>query len=186
MQPEELALRPLRAATRADHWLEDLFQEHYPRLVALITRLTGDRGHAEEIAADTFSKLARRSSLLASREDVTAWVYRVATNGGLDRLRANGRRRRTEESAGLEQVRARAEEGALDMLLREEKGARVRAVLGEMKARDAQLLLLRSGGMAYREIASALGVQPSSVGTLLARAEKEFERKYRARFGAEL
>jgi RNA polymerase sigma-70 factor (ECF subfamily) len=182
VQPEELALSPARAFATAD-WFEALFRDHYPRMVSLLTHLTGDRGQAEEIAADAFSKLARRSALLASREDVAAWVYRVATNAGLDALRANSHRRRREGAAGAERLRVGAEPGALEELMREERAARVRAVLATLKPRDAQLLLLRNGGMAYREIARTLGVQPSSVGTLLARAEREFERKYRARHG---
>jgi DNA-directed RNA polymerase specialized sigma24 family protein len=98
-------------------------------------------------------------------------------------LRAAARRRKTEEAAVTEQIRAGAEAGALERLLREERSARVRVILAAMKARDAQLLLLRSGEMAYREIAQTLGIQASSVGTLLARAEREFERRYRARYG---
>jgi RNA polymerase sigma-70 factor, ECF subfamily len=186
VQPEELALSPLRtrsAGSRDSEWFEALFRDHYPRLVGLLARLTGDRAQAEEIAAEAFSKLARRSALLASREDVAAWVYRVATNAGLDALRAAARRRKTEEAAVAERIRAGAEAGALEGLLREERSARVRVILAAMKARDAQLLLLRSGEMAYREIAQTLGIQASSVGTLLARAEREFERKYRARYG---
>ena len=76
--------------------------------------------------------------------------------------------------------------GALEEMLRQEREARVRAVLATLKPRDTQLLLLRTGGMAYRETARTLGVQPSSVGTLLARAEREFERKYRARHGDDI
>ncbi|HEV3330612.1 MAG TPA: sigma-70 family RNA polymerase sigma factor [Bryobacteraceae bacterium] len=178
-------MSPARAFATAD-WFEALFRDHYPRMVSLLTHLTGDRGQAEEIAADAFSKLARRSALLASREDVAAWVYRVATNAGLDALRANSHRRRREGAAGAERLRVGAEPGALEELMREERAARVRAVLATLKPRDAQLLLLRNGGMAYREIARTLGVQPSSVGTLLARAEREFERKYRARHGDDL
>ena len=186
MQPEELALSPAQVHSGGSHageWFEALFREHYPRLVGMIARLTWDRSQAEEIAADAFSKLSRRSTLLASREDVTAWVYRVATNAGLDALRAASRRRRREQAAGAERLRTGEEVSALEALLREERGARVRTVLSRMKARDAQLLLLRASGMPYRQIAQALGVQPSSVGTLLARAEREFERDYRARYG---
>ena len=43
--------------------------------------------------------------------------------------------------------------------------------------------LLRSSGMAYRELAATLSIEPGSVGTLLARAEAEFERRFRARYG---
>jgi RNA polymerase sigma-70 factor (ECF subfamily) len=68
-------------------------------------------------------------------------------------------------------------------MLAEERRERVRAVLGALKPREAQLLLLRSSGLAYRELARALGIEPSSVGTLLARAEAEFERRFRMRYG---
>jgi RNA polymerase sigma-70 factor, ECF subfamily len=183
VQPDELAITPFGAGPRTGDWFEALFREHYPRIVGLLARLTGDRAQAEEIAADTFSKLARRSALLASREDVTAWIYRVAANAGLDAVRANARRRRKEEAASRERLRADDTAGALDLLLLEERGARVRSVLAALKPRDAQILLLRSSGMPYREIALALGVAPSSVGTLLARAEREFERRFRARYG---
>jgi len=185
VQPEELALSPVRAFANPG-WFEALFRAHYPRLVGLLAHLIGDRAQAEEIAADAFSKLARRSALFATRGDVTAWVYRVATNAGLDALRANSRRRRKEEAAGAERLRTAAEPGALEEIISRERAARVRAVLGSLKPRDAQLLLLRSGGMAYRDIAQALGVQASSVGTLLARAEREFERQYRVRYGDDL
>lgn len=183
VQPEELAVAAFGAASRSGRWFEELFREHYPRVVSLLTRLTGDPGQAEEIASDVFSKLARRSVLLAGREDVAAWIYRVATNAGLDAVRANARRRKKEEAASRERWRTGSEDGVLDSLLRAERGVRVRTLLAAMKPRDAQVLLLRSSGMAYREIAWALGVQPSSVGTILARAERDFERRYRARYG---
>ena len=183
VQPEELAVTQFGAAPQTGQSFEALFREHYPRVVGLLARLTGDPGQAEEIASDVFSKLSRRSFLLAAREDVAAWLYRVAMNAGLDAVRANGRRRRKEEAASRERLRAGSEDCALESLLREERAARVRALLAAMKPRDAQVLLLRSSGMAYREIAQALGVQASSVGTILARAERDFERRYRAQYG---
>ncbi len=85
--------------------------------------------------------------------------------------------------AGVEQLRSGTPGNALDAMLREERRARVRAVLSALKPRDAQMLLLRADGLAYRELAETLGIQPGSVGTLLARAEAEFERKFRSRYG---
>jgi len=38
---------------------------------------------------------------------------------------------------------------------------------------------LRYSGLSYAEIAAALGIAAGSVGTLLARAEADFERRYR-------
>lgn len=178
----ELALTP----TGAGDGFESLFHEHYPRIVGMLARLTNDRGQAEEIAADVFCKLSRRSTLFQRGDSLTPWIYRVATNAGLDAWRSNSRRRRREQSAQAEELRLTAPADALGDLLREERCARVRTVLAEMKPRDAQLLLLRANGLAYRELAETAGIHPNSVGTLLARAEAEFERRYRACFGDDL
>lgn len=164
-------------------WFDAMFREHYPRVVSLLARLTGDRAQAEEIAADVFCKVSQRGRLALGGEDPAPWIYRVATNAGLDALRSNSRRKRREEAAGAETVRLAGQESALDDVLRQERCARVRDVLGGLKPRDAQLLLLRAEGLAYRELAESLGMQPGSVGTLLARAEAEFEKRFRARYG---
>jgi RNA polymerase sigma-70 factor (ECF subfamily) len=191
VQPaEEFALNPVDAGSTGDSrsaaWVEVLFRAHYPRITSMLARLTGDRGQAEEIAADVFHKLAQRPALIESRDDLTAWMYRVATNAGFDALRMNSRRRKREEAAGVSGIHAVAPDSALDEMLREERCARVRRVLSDMKPREAQLLLLRSSGMAYREVAQTLGIQPGSVGTLLARAEAEFERRFRTRYGDDI
>jgi len=186
---EEFALNPAGAGGSSRDCsaarVESLFRAHYARIAGMLARLTGDRGQAEEIAADVFQKLAERPALLEGGDDLTAWMYRVATNAGFDALRANARRRKREEAAGALGIGSlnNSPDHALDEMLRQERRARVRAVLGAMKPREAQLLLLRSSGLAYREVAQALGIHPGSVGTLLARAEAEFERRFRARYG---
>ncbi len=177
----EIAIMPGDGAS--GFWFDAIFREHYPRIVALLARLTGNRAQAEEIAADVFCKVSQRGRMALGGEDPAPWLYRVATNAGLDALRSTTRRRRREEAAGVETLRVASRDNALDGVLREERCARVREILGALKPRDAQLLLLRAEGLAYRELAEALGVQPGSVGTLLARAEAEFERRFRARYG---
>jgi RNA polymerase sigma-70 factor (ECF subfamily) len=189
VQPaEQIALDPAgmkpRRETGGGEWFDVLFRAHYPRVVGMLGRLMGDRSQAEEIAADAFCKLAREPAM-GDGDGLIAWVYRVAMNAGLDAVRSNTRRKRREEvaGAGTPQVAAPA---ALDQLFREERCARVQDVLAALKPRDAQLLLLRANGLANRELAQTLAIQASSVGTLLARAEVEFERRYRARFGEDL
>jgi len=175
---EQAGVRPRREKC-AGEWFDALFQAHYPRVVGMLGRLMDDRAQAEEVAADAFCKLAGQHG---SGEGLTAWVYRVAINAGLDAVRSNVRRKRREEMAGAESAGVHSP-GALEQLLQQEKCARVRSVLAALKPRDAQLLLLRANGMAYREVAQTLGIHAGSVGTLLARAEAEFERRYRARYG---
>src|SRR5882724_5330525 len=148
VQPaEEFALTPAEAgagdnsrATKA--WFDAMFRDHYPRVVGLLARLTGDRGQAEEIAADVFCKLSQQTGMRDDREQLTPWLYRVATNAGLDGVRSNSRRKRREEAAGTGNLRPGASADALHEILREERCGRVRAILSALKPRDAQLLLL--------------------------------------------
>jgi RNA polymerase sigma-70 factor (ECF subfamily) len=189
VQPDEIALDqvvPAAGKVRTAVSVDLLFREHYARIVGMLARLTGDRAHSEEIASDVFHKLSQRPSLLDSADDLTAWIYRVATNAGFDALRTNSRRRKREEAAGSARIHAAPALDALDTLLLEERRVRVREVLGSLKPRDAQLLLLRASGLAYRELAATLGMEVGSVGTMLARAEAEFERKFRARYGEQV
>lgn len=176
--PEEVASGEGRALA-----LDDVFRDHYPRMVQVLTRMVGDRGRAEDIAADVFCKLARRPAIFRPAGDMSGWICRASLNAGLDALRSDARRRRREQAAGLESIRSAPDAGVLEDILEAERRARVRGVLAALKPRDAHILLLRSSGLAYRDIAQAVGVAPASVGTLLARAEAEFERRYRARYG---
>jgi RNA polymerase sigma-70 factor (ECF subfamily) len=70
--------------------------------------------------------------------------------------------------------------GPLDDLLREEKCQRVRQALSLIKPAQAQLLILRSSGLSYKEVAEALDVKTSGIGTMLNRAEEEFRLRYLA------
>ncbi|MGH9640597.1 MAG: sigma factor-like helix-turn-helix DNA-binding protein, partial [Bryobacteraceae bacterium] len=93
-----------------------------------------------------------------------------------DALRAAARRRRYEAEAGTHL--ASADGSPLDSVLRAEQSRQIRALLGAMKPAQAQILLMRADGSSYKELAEALQVAVSGVGTLLNRAEAEFRKRY--------
>jgi RNA polymerase sigma-70 factor (ECF subfamily) len=166
----------------SEHWDEAefraVFLQHYARIVAVLMRLLGDLSHSEEVANDAFWRLYRQPALQVDG-NVGGWLYRTATNLGIDSLRASGRRRQYEEAAGSARGGG-GDGGPLDDLLREEKCRRVRAVLASIKPTQAQLLTLRSSGLSYKELAEALNVKMSGIGTMLNRAEEEFRNRYLA------
>jgi RNA polymerase sigma-70 factor, ECF subfamily len=166
----------------SEHWDEAefraVFLQHYARIVAILMRLLGDLSHSEEVANDAFWRLYRQPALQVDG-NVGGWLYRTATNLGIDALRASGRRRQYEEAAGSARGGG-GDGGPLDDLLREEKCRRVRAVLASIKPTQAQLLILRSSGLSYKELAEALNVKMSGIGTMLNRAEEEFRNRYLA------
>jgi RNA polymerase sigma-70 factor (ECF subfamily) len=157
---------------------EAAFQENWARVVGVLRGLLGAEAEAEDLALETFYRLHRRPPSLESTGSLRGWLYKVATHLGLNALRARNRRRRYEEQAGiLDLQEAPSVDPAQEVERRQERG-RVRQVLAGMKPRSAQLLLLRHSGCSYAEMASALRIAPGSVGTLLARAELEFEKRY--------
>jgi RNA polymerase sigma-70 factor, ECF subfamily len=59
----------------------------------------------------------------------------------------------------------------------------VRLLLTAIEPREAELLVLRSQGVSYEELAATLNLNPASVGTLLGRAQQAFRREYTRRYG---
>ena len=172
-----------RSSTR-EHF-DDLFLAHYAHLVAILRRILGDHARAEDLANEVFLKLYRRPLLQESDGNVPGWLYRTATNLGIDALRSLARRNRYEQAAAQAQSKNCTTENAFDQALRTERQLRVRAVLAELKPVQAQLLLLRASGHTYKELADSLAIEPGSVGTLLVRAEAAFEQRYRELYGRE-
>jgi RNA polymerase sigma-70 factor (ECF subfamily) len=151
---------------------DSVFQQYWSRVCAVAYRLTGDYDEAQDLALETFLKLHQDPP--SHDANLAGWLYRVTTRLGLNHLRARARRRRYESEAG-QQDAAASLESLLDQSL---ESQRVRAALGRMKPRSAELVLLRSAGLTYAEIAAALEIRPASVGALLGRAEREFEKQY--------
>jgi RNA polymerase sigma-70 factor, ECF subfamily len=167
----------------AESAFEELFLQHYGRIVAVLFRLLGDRDRAEELANDVFVKLYRYPLPPRPDGNLGGWLYRTATNLGIDALRAAARRQHYERAAAQSAVQAGNTPNPLDEVLRDERRNLVRAVLAALRPAQAQILILRSSGLSYNDLAQSLGVQRGSVGTMLARAEREFEKRYLEMYG---
>jgi RNA polymerase sigma factor (sigma-70 family) len=167
--------------TEAETTLEEVFRAQYPRLISVLSRVTSDRAHAEELASEVFCKLAKRPALFRPGNNLEGWLYRAAMNLAFDRIKAGARRRRHEEAAAIEAGRGHLSSSAnpLEGVLRAEQQQNVRAVLSGLKPVCARLLLLRNAGFSYRELAQVLEINPASVGKLLLRSMAEFEQRYR-------
>ena len=169
---------------------EALFQEHWSRIYGVIFRIVGDPDEAEDLALETFLKLHSKMEgtgdlkILPIRSSWRGWLYRVATNLALNALRARRRRERYELEAGRISLEAATSENPTVVIEKAEERQQVRQILSQMKPRSAKILVLRHSGLSYAEIAAAVRVSPKSVGKLLSRAEKNFERHYQALEGS--
>jgi RNA polymerase sigma-70 factor (ECF subfamily) len=166
------------AATLAADRFDELFRAHYARLARVVGRIVHDQARAEEIAADVFIRWQRHPS--AHGDGAEGWLYRTAARRALDAWRRDQRWLR------VEQVLAHVGLGPrtpADLHAAAEERRHVRAVLGALRQRDATLLLLWAEDVSYADMASAVSVQASSVGSLLRRAQEAFRKEYETRYG---
>ena len=149
------------------------FDERFAPLFRYLDRLSGDPELASDIAQEAFVRLFRRGSM---PDDVRGWLGVVASNLFRDDRRRSQRRVQLLARQPVEvTVGAGATDGsAVDALVSEERRRTVREALDTLGERDRQMLLLRHEGYSYREVARAVGVSESSVGTLLIRATAAF------------
>jgi RNA polymerase sigma-70 factor (ECF subfamily) len=151
-----------------------VYRELYPSLSRYVHRFTGDADAAADIAQDAFLRLLEHD---LPRDEVRPWIFVVATNLARDRVRKRERRRRL---LVANQEPRNTASSAQEDLERAERIESVRNALEHLSQRDRQMLLMREEGFRYAEIAEAVGVRPTSVGALVARALKRFSAAYGA------
>lgn len=151
--------------------VDQLFHRLYPPLFRYLYRMTGDGDVADDMAQEAFVRLTRQA---LPEAEVRPWLFTVATNLVRDRGRKTARHRRLQSFVPTAGAMVAPDVAAE----RNERVVMVRAALDKLSERDRTMLLMREEGFKYHEIARAVGVAPASVGTLLARAVKSFERVY--------
>lgn len=155
---------------------ETLFFRHYDRVYGLLFRLLGNRVEAEDIAQEVFIKLYQKHWSGRREHNVSAWLYRVATNEGYNQIR--GRKRRWLRNVSLLPDATDAPEDPSDIVDQKDSVMNVRSALLKLPQRQAKLLLLRQMGLSYAELANACELAPGSVGKTLSRAADAFRFAY--------
>ncbi|MGQ9555236.1 MAG: sigma-70 family RNA polymerase sigma factor [Anaerolineae bacterium] len=163
-----------RLAAGDERAFEAVFRAYYGRVFATAYRLLGCAQEADDVAQEAFLRLYRRPLPAGRQHNLLAWLLTVATHQSYNALRGRRRRQEREDLAGKAVVETEPTEVALSAHQCEQ----VRQALARLPERQAQMLLLRQAGLSYAELAAALVVAPTSVGTLLARAEKAFQEAY--------
>ncbi len=65
-----------------------LFETYSDRIYRLSIRFLNDEGEAEEVVQDTFLTICEKIDTFAGRSKLGTWIYRIAANHSLMRLRA--------------------------------------------------------------------------------------------------
>ena len=152
---------------------DELYKEYYIKVYRHIVYLTGNVQAAEDISQEVFAKLFNNPP---GHANVAAWLFKVANNMAYNHLR-NEKARNAKEPA----VSADEEDKVIsieDIAIRNQEIRAIRKVLGLLPQRDRICLLLKFSGYKYNEIAEVIGVEKTSVGTILARSQAKFMEKF--------
>jgi RNA polymerase sigma-70 factor (ECF subfamily) len=150
---------------------DSVYARERRKVEMIALRVLGERSAAEDVANETFLLFSKLED--QARQNAAAWLYCVAARRALNVARDRERRERREATVVRldHATRGVGEDDPAIHYERDETRTRVRSVLARLPPRKAQILVLRYAGLSYQEVAAALGVATTSIGTLLARAE---------------
>jgi RNA polymerase sigma-70 factor (ECF subfamily) len=155
-----------------------LYERHERPLFGFILRHLGDQQEAEDVLQDVFLTVLRERHTDRKLGSVRAWLFEVARNQCLNKLR--GRRRATH---ALERLRnepplTAASQPELPLDDREVSEA-LRDAVDRLPEPLARLYELRTQGLSYEELASALslplGTVKSRLHEMVARLREEMK-----------
>ena len=153
---------------------DEAFTLHHRAVFATARAIVRDTAVAEEITQDVFLKLYRHQDSAPGGDLLRPWLLRVTLNEARNSIRS--RNRALARDTAYEKTRS---EFAAEFEPEASQQLEVaRRALDKIKEPMRSCLLLRHQGLSYREIAQTLSLKENYVGSLVARARKEFTRTY--------
>ena len=164
---------------------EEVYEEFQPKILHYLSRLAGPN-EAEDLAQEVFEKVSGCLEGFKGESRLSTWLYRIATNTALDRLRSSSFRRTSEhttleDSAEVEdrdvwtgQRRASHDQG----LIRKEMGECIRRFIEKLSPDYKSVIVLSElEGFKDKEIADILQVSLDTVKIRLHRARASLKKE---------
>jgi RNA polymerase sigma-70 factor (ECF subfamily) len=155
-----------------------LFARYRQPIFAYIYRSVGAAALAEELTQDVFLKVFQHLRRTGENVSVRAWIYHIATTTCIDAHRTATRRPALVDDAEA-LLAAPGGTDPVERHLDREQRREVRSALAALPAQYRQALVLRQlQGLAYAEVAEALGISVEAVTSLIHRARHAFRAAY--------
>lgn len=158
-----------------------LVESHQERLLRLCERLLGDAEEARDAAQEVFLKAYRKAGDVRPQGRVYTWLYRIAVNHCLNKLRRRKLVRflRWEDSEERDTPAFDPPDEAADpaAALEARRRWRVtrRALARLPENQRSVLVLVRFEGLSYKQVAEVLGITEGAVESRLFRAMRRLE-----------
>jgi RNA polymerase sigma-70 factor (ECF subfamily) len=156
---------------------EDLVRRYQHRVFGVALRMLDNRTEAEDIAQDVFLRVHRSIGAFRGEAKLSTWLYGIASNLCLNRLTSAERKRVRHDDEAVMQAPSDAPDATATMEHAEIQAA-LRQAINELPDERRIVIVLRDlEGLAYEEIALALGLEPGTVRSRLHRARLDLKNK---------
>ena len=153
--------------------LDILVRRYGSRLVAYVRRITGDEASAEDVTHDVFVRIIERSFECRDSARLEVWIFRIARNLALDRLRRRAVRDKVSKVLSLGRRIVNPASSPSRQMERDEMRQDFERALASLPETFRSVFLLREvEGLSYEEIAQIVGVRAKTVSTRIFRARE--------------
>jgi RNA polymerase sigma-70 factor (ECF subfamily) len=153
-----------------------LYRELRKPLLRYLVCLGLSADEAQDVVQDSFLTLHRHVASGGSQQNIRSWLFRVAHNGARNRQQSYDRRFANQLDPDLDSI---ANEATPEqVVLEKEKHRRLGRAIRLLTECERECLLLRAGGLRYREISEVLAIPTSTVADTVDRAIKKLAEKY--------
>jgi RNA polymerase sigma-70 factor, ECF subfamily len=155
--------------------LDRLIEEYQYRLFRYLTYITGNQERAEDFFQETWIRVLERGHQYDGRYKFESWLFTIARNLVIDwerHKKTQSLDALTDPDEGTPmEFAAQDDASPLNLVLLGERGARIRASLGQLPAIYREVLLLRfQEDMKLEDVSRVLAIPLSSVKSRLYRA----------------
>jgi RNA polymerase sigma-70 factor (ECF subfamily) len=166
---------PLPRMSAGSVEVTNLYRELRKPLLRYLICLGLTSDEAQDVVQDAFVSLQRHLSSGGDQENIRGWLFRVVHNQARNRQTSYDRRfgEALDGKKDLQANDATPEE----VVLEKEKFRRLAAGIQALTNSERECLLLRAGGLRYREIGEVLGIATSTVGDTVERAMTKLAEK---------
>lgn len=149
--------------------------DRYKDLVyTLAIRMVKNREDAEEVSQDTFIKAYNSLSRFKGESKFSTWIYKVAYNTSLDRLKKIKRQYNTVAIDEYTEHQVKSIDNALDKIEEQERQKAIKACMDLLPGDDSFILtLFYFEELSLDEISKVMGLKPNNVKVKLFRSRKK-------------